>query len=285
MQNLLKAPLSRRSFIGALGTTTALTVLPGCASVAASSAAPFTGQAAAEDLLDDIAWNMLRHEPTRATSLGVDTGVHAALRGQLSNASQAGQDAYAATLRADMQRARDFPKDGLDASTRTSFEVVESAYATAVAGFDLPYGDIPVGSWRTAPYAVIQNVGAYIDLPRFLDSDHPVASAEDAEAYISRLEAIPGVLEGERERIVAAREMGVVPPDFLLDKAIDQMRTQLTDAMGGGALVESLTRRTAEQNIAGDWQARAQSIVTAEHCPGSGISVVGAPDPARSRRQ
>ena len=260
MQNIIKAPLSRRTFIAGLATTTALTVLPGCNTSS-------TGQAAAEDLLDDIAWNLLRHEPLRATSLGVDTGAHAALRGQLSDATQAGQDAYAATLRADMQRARDFPKDGLDDATRTSFEVVESGYATAVAGFDLPYGDIPVGSWRTAPYTVIQNVGAYLDLPRALDSDHPIANTEDAEAYLSRLEAIPGVLEGERERIIAAREMGVVPPDFLLDRAIDQMRAQITDAKAGGALVESITRRTGEENIAGNWQSQAQSIVTESVAP------------------
>ncbi|MGB3795058.1 MAG: DUF885 domain-containing protein [Alteraurantiacibacter sp.] len=262
MQKITDASLSRRSFIGALGASTALTVLPGCATMAAPS-----GQAAAEALLDDIAWNMLRHEPTRATGLGVDTGVHAALRSQLGNASPEGQDAYAATLRADLARARNFDKTGLNPATRTSFEVVESAYATAIDGMALPYGDIPVGSWRTAPYVVIQNVGAYIDLPRFLDSDHPIADEADAEAYIARLEEMPGVLNGELERIINAREMGVVPPDFLLDKAIDQMNAQIADARSGGAMVESLVRRTAEEGIAGNWSARATQIVTGQIAP------------------
>ncbi|MEL1249813.1 DUF885 domain-containing protein [Aurantiacibacter gilvus] len=262
MTDMPRFTLSRRAFL-ATGTAAATAVLlPAC-----RGSSPAETQAAGEALLDDVAWNMLRHEPTRATSLGVDVGQHAALRGRLADATPEGINAYADTLRNDLQRVREFDKDGLDAATRTSFEVVESAYSTAIEGFDLPYGDIPVGSWRTAPYAVIQNVGAYIDLPRFLDSDHPIADEADAEAYVSRLEAIPGVLTGELERIIGAREMGVVPPDFLLDKAIEQMRSQIADTQSGGAMVESIVRRTGELGIAGDWESRANAIVTEQITP------------------
>ncbi len=263
MQKIIETSLSRRSFIGALGASTALTVLPGCVTAPAVTGS----NSAAQALLDDVAWNLLRHEPTRATSLGVDTGAHAALRRQLGAAGPEAQDAKAATLRADLARVRAFPTEGLDPATRTSFEVVESAYATAIEGMELPYGDIPVGSWRTAPYAVIQNVGAYIDLPRFLDSDHPVTDEGDAEAYIARLEEMPGVLAGELEKISEARALGVVPPDFLLDRALDQMERQVADARQGGALVESLVRRTREEGIAGNWEARATEIVTGQIAP------------------
>ena len=37
-----------------------------------------------------------------------------------------------------------------------------------------------MGSWRNTPYVVIQNVGAYLDIPRFLDSDHAIENAADA---------------------------------------------------------------------------------------------------------
>ena len=263
MSHIIAPSLSRRSFIGALGASTALTALPGCVTAPAAGGR----EAAATQLLDDIAWNLLQHEPTRATSLGVDTGEHAALRSQLGNSSPEGQAAYAATLRADLARARAFDTSGLDPATRTSFEVIESAYATALEGFALPYGDIPVGSWRTAPYPVIQNVGAYIDVPRFLDSDHPVRDEGDAEAYIARLEEFPNVLAGELERMQAERAMGVIPPDFLLARTEEQLSAQLADAMGGGALVESLVRRTNEEGIAGNWQARAQGVVTGQIAP------------------
>ena len=67
----------------------------------------------------------------------------------------------------------------------------------SLEGFALPYGDIPVGSWRTAPYVVIQNAGTYLDAPRFMDSNHPIENADDATAYVERLQALPAVLDGE----------------------------------------------------------------------------------------
>ncbi len=143
--------------------------------------------------------------------------------------------------------------------------MIESAYSTALEGFALPYGDVATGGWRNAPYVVIQNVGAYLDVPRFLDSDHPVRDKDDAEAYISRLEAFPAILDGELERLQAATRLGVIPPAFLLDKAIAQMASTLADARIGGGLVSSLTNRT--KDIPGDWENRASRIVTKEVVP------------------
>src|SRR5690606_9925944 len=128
----------------------------------------------------------------------------------------------------------------LDSATRTSFEVVESAYSTALDGFALPYGDAAVGSWRNTPYAVIQNVGGYIDFPRFFESDQPVRNADDAEAYLSRLEAVPAALDGELDRVRAAAAQGLIPPSFLLAKAIPQMEAALADARSGGTMVKAL---------------------------------------------
>lgn len=251
------ATITRRQFSALLGAGTALAVLPGCARSLASTPAQ-----SPDALLDGVAWNLLRHEPERATALGVDTGEHAALRGRLRDVSPAGQAAYAATLRADLARVRAALPAVTDADARTSLEVVESAYANALEGFAQPYGDVAVGSWRNTPYVVIQNVGGYIDLTRFLDADHPIRDSADAEAYVSRLQAIPAYLDGELERVRDAAAKGLVPPDFLLDKAIPQMEASLKDARDGGALVESVVRRTREANLAGDWQARARQVVT-----------------------
>ena len=247
--------ITRRQALAGLGATTALASLPGCATALVGTPA-----LAGEVLLDDIAWNLLEHSPEGATSLGVDTGERAYLRRQLADRTPAGQAALAETLRADLARARAADTSGLDAATRTSFEVVESAYQVALDGFALPYGDVAVGGWRNTPYVVIQNVGGYIDYPRFMSAEHPVRDAADAEAYLARLAEIPLELEGERERIRAARAKGMVPPDFLLDKAIAQMEASIADAESGGTYVDGLTSRTG--GIPGDWEARARPIVT-----------------------
>lgn len=250
------ATITRREALVGLGASTSLLALSGCATIAPAGAAD------PHALLDEIAYNLLQHEPERATTLGVDVGAHAALRGKLEDTSAAGQHAYAATLRADLARARAVDASTLDPATRTSFEVVESAYATALDGFALPYGDVAVGSWRNTPYVVIQNVGGYIDYPRFLDSDHPVGNAADAEAYLSRLAQVPAALNGELERVRSAAGMGVIPPAFLLAKAIPQLEASLADARSGGALVEQLVRKTRDANVAGNWEAPARQIAS-----------------------
>jgi uncharacterized protein (DUF885 family) len=185
----------------------------------------------------------------------------------LSDRTPAGQARIAATLKGDVARARALDSSKLSFPVRTSIEVVISAYSTALQGFALPYGDVAVGGWRNTPYVVIQNAGAYLDTPRFLDADHPVENAADAEAYLSRLAQYPDQLDGEVERIRAARAQGLVPPGFLLDKAVNQLSIAAKNASEGGNLVDSLVRRTREKNIPGNWDERARAIVTKQVAP------------------
>lgn len=248
-----RCDLTRRQALTGLGGVSVL-ALGGCATL------PRAVSRDVPALLDDIAYNLLSHEPERATSLGVDTGVHAALRGRLEDQSPRGQAAYAQTLRADLGRVQAVDRAGLDADTLTNLEVVESAYALALDGFALPYGDVAVGGWRNAPYVVIQNVGTYLDMPRFLDATHPLETPADGEYYLSRLEQMPAVLDGELARIRGARAMGVVPPDFLLDKAIAQMERTISEADEGGPLVAPLSR--AADKLGASFTPRGREIVS-----------------------
>ena len=217
-------------------------------------------------LLDQIAWNLLAHNPEQATSLGVDTAEHQGLRFKLEDRSPAGKQALAETLKADLAKASSINPERLAPADRTSLAVIRSAYANALDGFALPYGDVAVGSWRNTPYVVIQNVGAYLDLPRFLDAEHPVRNAKDAEAYLARLAQFDSQLDGELERVRSATDMGLVAPAFLIDRAIAQISSTIADAgNGGGGLVRSLVSRT--RTIPGEWQERAQAIVAGEVLP------------------
>ena len=175
--------LTRRKSLGALCATA---VLPLLARASPAFAAP-ASESQAKALLDSIGENLLRFNPESATSLGIDIGPRAPLRYRLTDKSAAGQARVAATVRADLARAEAIDTTSLAFSTRTSVEVIKSAYRTALEGFVMPYGDVAVGGYRNTPYVVIQNVGAYIDTPQFLDTDHPIENRADAEAYLSRL--------------------------------------------------------------------------------------------------
>jgi uncharacterized protein (DUF885 family) len=258
------SPISRRDAIAALASTLTLPLMSGCMSDPAPASSSTT-EAGAQALLDQIADNLLRLAPEGATSLGIDTGARAALRSQLSDRSAEGQERIASQLRADLEKANALNTTGLSHAMRTSVDVVRSAYATALEGFALPYGDVAVGGWRNTPYVVIQNVGAYLDVPRFLDSDHRIENAADAEAYLARLQSLVKQLDGELGRMQAARAAGLVPPAFLIDKAVGQMTLSIANAREGGLLVESIERRT--KNIPGAWADRARTIAAKEVAP------------------
>ncbi len=245
---------NRRQLLATLAASGSALALPGCARSLASAQLPATPQA----LLDAIAWQLLELGPEGATSLGLDKDAHAELRSKLGDRSAAGQAKLAATLRKALKQVGAVSPVGLDAATQTSLAVVISAFGTALDGFALPYGDVAIGGWRNTPYVVIQNVGVYLDTPRFLDGDHPVRDAADAEGYLARLGAMPAQLDGELERLKSAGAMGLIAPSFLLDKAIQQMERTLADARSDGDLVQSLVRRT--RDIPGSWAQRATAL-------------------------
>jgi uncharacterized protein (DUF885 family) len=261
-----QSSITRREAIAAFASAAVVPLMPGCRpepdSTSPTTSATDTDALA---LLDDIANQLLQLVPETATSLGIDTGARAGLRSQLTDRSAAGQRRIGAQLRRDLDRISAIDVSRLTHATRTSVEVVRSAYATALEGFALPYGDVPVGGWRITPYVVIQNVGAYLDIPRFLDADHRVENAADAEAYLARLQSYAKQLDGERARSEAARAAGLVPPAFLIDKALAQMQLSLENTRQGGTLVESIVRRT--KNLPGTWAERALTIAAKEIVP------------------
>ena len=257
--------LSRREAIAALASAAALPLVSACSSNERGPAPPATNDAAALALLDGLADRLLRVAPEGATSLGIDTGARAPLRSQLADRSAEGQQRVAAEIRAALAQVTALNTSGLSYAVRTSVEVVRSAYATSLEGFALPYGDITVGGWRNTPYVVIQNVGAYLDIPRFLDSDHRIENAADAEAYLARLQSYAKQLDGELGRMQAARAAGLVPPAFLIDKALGQMGLSAKNAREGGTVVDSIVGRT--KNIPGNWGERARTIAVQEVAP------------------
>ena len=96
--------ITRRQTLAALGATTALT-LSGCKTYSATASAMADTP---DQWLERVGYNLLMHEPERATGLGVDTGEYAGLRAKLEDQTAAGQQAYADTLRRDLELTRSF---------------------------------------------------------------------------------------------------------------------------------------------------------------------------------
>ena len=208
-------------------------------------------------MLDEIGNSLLRLSPETATSLGIDTGTRAELRSQLMDRSAEGQQRISDQLRRDLARANALDASRLTHATRTSIEVVRSAYATALEGFAMPYATCRLAAGALRPYVVIQNVGAYLDVPRFLDADHRIEKRRTPR-HTGTDCSLRTAGRGGAWAESGGRVKGLVPPAFLLDKALAQLGLTIKNAREGGSLVESIERRT--RNIPGTWGERARGI-------------------------
>ncbi|MBV9930491.1 MAG: DUF885 family protein [Alphaproteobacteria bacterium] len=255
--------LDRRQFLAATASGAALSALP------AAAAPPASGDAACEAMLAGIAEELLRDHPENATTLGLDKGPRAPLKARLTDRSLAGKAREAAAVAARRARMRSVPRNRLSPSTLLDLEVAETAHRTAAEGFRFPYGDVVTLnqnlSYRNSPYAVAQNLGAFVETPDLLDSNHAIAVAADAEAYLARMHAYARQLDGETERLRHDAGLGVILPDFLLDKTMRQMKAARAKPIGDWGIVGSLARRTAA--MPGDFAGRAARIAEAEVAP------------------
>src|SRR5690606_38988160 len=103
--------------------------------------------------------------------------------------------------------------------------VLFTAENNALADARFNYG----GGGTGEPYVLSQLTGAYQDVPDFLDSQHTIETKADADAYLARLEAFASVMDQELERARHDAGLGVIPPDFVVERTLTQMRGLKTD--------------------------------------------------------
>jgi len=77
---------------------------------------------------------------------------------------------------------------------------------------------------RPSPYVVSQMNGAYYWLPSRLGMRAGSPDAEDRQAYLDSIEALARGIDQESERIAHDAGQGVVPPSFVLDATLAQLR-------------------------------------------------------------
>jgi len=254
---------TRREFMITSTAALAASQLPARAAGASES------DASAERLLAEIAEELLADYPESATMLGIDNGARDHLKSRLADRSAAGQEALAKRVADRIQRLKAIDPNALGDAARVDLDVVRTAHEFTLEGFKFPYGDVALlnsnWSWRNAPYVVAQNTGAFLEIPGLLDEQHTVNTPSDADAYLARLEAYAGQLDGETERLKSAAAQNVIAPNFLLDKTLGQLRVARAGPVADWSLVQSLTKRTT--SMPGNYAAQAAKIARDKVAP------------------
>lgn len=211
-------------------------------------------------VLDAIANAVLADSPEALSSLGLDTGQRAAARARLADRSPAARARIEANIGRFQRMLASVPRSSLNAHDQLLRDAVAYELANAARGRRFPYGSVDTFGGGS-PYVISQQDGSYQGIPEFLDSVHRVDTRADAEAYLSRLSAFSRVLDQETGRARHDAGLGVIPPDFILDTALAQLRGLRAVPASSARMVRSLADKAKAKGIAGDWAGRASAIV------------------------
>jgi len=247
----------RRLLLSGAGTT-ALLVADVSPVRAASPTAGDPGGPALNALFDKFMSERLDRSPVFATSIGLDTGARAHQRGEVDDNSLAG-NAGDKKLHADeLRRLQAFDRNNASGMDQLNYDVVMFDVQDTVTA-DARYDFGPGGAGN--PYVISQLSGIYSQYSDFLDSQQPVENKADVDAYLSRLSQVEELLDNDSQVATHDVALGFIPPDFALGKTLAQLKTLRAVAPEKAAVVQSLARRTKENNIAGDFGAQATKIV------------------------
>jgi uncharacterized protein (DUF885 family) len=101
--------------------------------------------------------------------------------------------------------------DQLDTNSQISYELLKRQLEDQIALYE----------YRHFRYLVNQMHGVQDELPSFLKNVQKIKSVEDAEAYLSRLKAVPQKFEGLMQQLKLAEQINAIPPKFLFPKFIE----------------------------------------------------------------
>lgn len=142
-------------------------------------------------------------------------------QGQLDDVSQMAEDETAALTKSWLEEMRrEFDIDRLDPQTALSYRLYEFDAEDQLASYKFSGND----------YVFQHMSGPHSGLPSFMINFHSVASAEDVQAYISRLNGFKTYLGQYAQRADAQFDNGVILPKFVYAKLSEASRNVITGA-------------------------------------------------------
>lgn len=220
---------------------------------------------------DDLTRAFFYHRPELATTYGVSEVVVPRTAHRLMNRSLHGETARREEIAAAHDRLKAMDPETLSGNRprlhATVTTLIEGALApvqvvdfgTTIDGF---------GFWYL-PYTINQLSGPTVAIPNFLNNQQPVTNAEEAEAYLVRLAAVKGALDGALENVRDAVSKGAIPPDFVIDKSQAVVESFIAGPASENAMYVSFIERLDAADVQGaaEYAERALAIVDTEVIP------------------
>ncbi|TGM08937.1 DUF885 domain-containing protein [Leptospira barantonii] len=160
-------------------------------------------------------WESVLDDPEYLTSLGIlNRFGFTGYQKKLTDISIEKQKRDLEKTKENLKTLLSYGKEGLSGQDLLSFEILEWSYRLKVSGERFLFHDYPAN----------QLFGVQSQLPTFLATQHPISSSQDVEDYVTRLEAVPKKIDQLIEGILYRDKNGILPPDFILDRLISEVK-------------------------------------------------------------
>lgn len=177
--------------------------------------------AAINEWFEDMWQERVARSPMTQTFLGIKDDYD-----KLDDPSMERQLEDLERLRADVSEMRAlFDYEAIDEQAQLSWRILDYQLARAEANWPFRYHG----------YVFNQMFGAQSRLPAFMINQHRVATQEDAEAYVARLNAAGDYLDAQIEISSESAERGIQPPAFVYDYVLSDARNVITGYPFGDA--------------------------------------------------
>lgn len=180
---------------------------------------------------------MALQNPEMLTQLGILEGTP--FRGhnsELTDVSLERQREQLEQAKEDMAMLRSYDKEDMTHQQRLSAEILEWFMETNLGAEEFMYHGFPVN----------QMFGVQNNLPEFMIETHRIEDVRGAEDYVARLNQFPVKFNQVIEGLDYRYERGIVPPRFVVDRVLTEMRNFIDDPVEEQKLYTHLEEKLNE---------------------------------------
>ncbi len=186
---------------------------------------------------DKVFAQFLFAEPEVLSSLGlVEQFGITGHNGKLNDVSPAHEQEMAARVRNDLSQLHKYSLARQSASQRLSTHVLDWYLQRAVEGQRFQFYDYPVN----------QLFGVQSEFPSFMANIHRLLAPRDCDYYLERLDALPKKFEQTLEGLRLREKMGIIPPRFVVEEVLKEMRDFVAQPPAQNILAASFKTRVAK---------------------------------------
>ncbi len=193
--------------------------------------------------INKVTIELLVDSPELLTSIGaIDNTLLDFHSNRLADYTKEQDEKSLAKLRKARAGLDKYGPDGLDGQELLSWQI------TAWFFDDL----IRQSEYEFSSYPINQISGVTVNLPSFLTDSHVIKNEKSAKRYISRVEEFGRVLGEVKVRVEESRDNGVIAPDFIIEGALNGMRTFIEGGAEANPLVTTLPEKLDKIEGMGD---------------------------------